>query len=473
VDQAQTFRHDVADVSLMHGWAPVTVQVIAAVVLGCAIGWRSYRWRVRFVPVAAAAGVALALAVHWFLGSAGMAGDSAPPTLWLWVALSGLATGVAGWGWLSASWWRRGASMLAVPLCLLSAALVLNGWIGYFPTVHTVWSQLTSGPLPDQTDPATLTAMQLKGVRPANGAVVPVTISAASSKFKHRGELVYLPPVWFASNPPPRLPVLMMIGAELNTPADWVRAGNAAGATDDFAALHDGNAPVLVFVDSGGEFGIDTECVNGPRGNAADHLTKDVVPFMISKFGVSPERANWGVAGFSSGGTCAVDLAVMHPELFSVFEDIAGDLSPNSGNREQTVARLFGGNPDLWAAFDPTTVMTRHGPYTAVSGWFSIPGTPGVDGVTRDAVGNPEGQDIVAGSLCAIAAANGITCAVEAQPGSHDWPFAAKAFTAALPWLAGQLGTPGVPRIALPPPATSPPPVIGTVPALAEASLGN
>jgi S-formylglutathione hydrolase FrmB len=303
--------------------------------------------------------------------------------------------------------------------------------------------------------------------------VVPVTISAAASKFEHRGELVYLPPVWFASNPPPRLPVLMMIGAELNTPADWVRAGNAVGAMDDFAAVHDGNAPVLVFVDSGGGFGIDTECVNGSRGNAADHLTKDVVPFMISNFGVSPERANWGVAGFSSGGTCAVDLAVMHPELFGVFEDIAGDRGPNSGNREQTVARLFGGNPDLWAAFDPTTAMTRHGPYTAVSGWFSIPGTPGIDGVTRDAVGNPEGQDIVAGSLCAVATVNGITCAVEAQPGLHDWPFAAKAFTAALPWLAGQLGTPGVPQIALPHPATIPPPVTGTVPALAGAPPGN
>lgn len=37
-----------------------------------------------------------------------------------------------------------------------------------------------------------------------------------------------------------------------------------------------------------------------------------------------------------------------------------------------------------------------------------------------------------------------------AQSGKHDWQFAAKAFAAALPWLAGRLGTPGVPEIALP-----------------------
>jgi predicted component of type VI protein secretion system len=34
--------------------------------------------------------------------------------------------------------------------------------------------------------------------------------------------------------------------------------------------------------------------------------------------------------------------------------------------------------------------------------------------------------------------------------GKHDWPFAANAFAAALPWLAGRLGTPGVRRTPLP-----------------------
>ncbi|EUA66177.1 esterase family protein [Mycobacterium xenopi 4042] len=78
-----------------------------------------------------------------------------------------------------------------------------------------------------------------------------MTIPADASHFKHRGELVYLPPAWFASTPPPRLPTVMMIGGEFNTPADWLRAGNAVTTIDEFAAAHGGNAPVLVFVDSG------------------------------------------------------------------------------------------------------------------------------------------------------------------------------------------------------------------------------
>jgi len=53
------------------------------------------------------------------------------------------------------------------------------------------------------------------------------------------------------------------------------------------------------------------------------------------------------------------------------------------------------------------------------------------------------------------------------QPGKHDWPFADQAFAAALPWLAGRLGTAGVPRIPLPgtPPPSAPEHATQVVPA--------
>jgi S-formylglutathione hydrolase FrmB len=239
----------------------------------------------------------------------------------------------------------------------------------------------------------------------------------------------------------------MMIGGEFNTPADWARIGNAINTADDFAAAHGGNAPVLVFVDAGGAFNNDTECVNGSRGNSADHLTKDVVPFIISNFGVSAHRENWGIAGFSMGGTCAVDLAVMHPDMFSAFEDIAGDLAPNSGTKDETISRLFGGNAAAYASFDPTEVMNRHGTYSGVAGLFAIN--------TQAA----PAQASAANSLCALGNAKGITCAIVSQPGAHDWPFASHAFATALPWMAGQLRTPGAPPVPLPVPP-QPPPIV-------------
>jgi S-formylglutathione hydrolase FrmB len=443
-----------AHLSLMHGWVPTVVQVVTVVMLLSAVGWRTRRWRLVGLPVIAVLGVALAVVAHWYIGRAGITGDSAPALLLIWIALTGLAVGTAVAGWRGSQWRRRAVSILAVPLSLLCSALTLNIWVGYLPTVESAWNQFTAGPLPDQTDRATVAAMQLVGAVHAKGAVLEVNISPAASKFAHRGELVYLPPAWFATNPPPRLPAVMMIGGEFNTPADWLRAGDAITAIDAFAAAHGGNAPVFVFVDSGGGFNIDTECVNGTRGNAADHLTKDVIPFLASSFGVSSRWSDWGVAGFSAGGTCAVDLTVMHPDVFGTFVDIAGDLSPNSGTKAQTIDRLFGGNAAAWSAFDPSTVITRHGLYSGVSGLFVVSGGLVDHNGKITASANPE--DSAANTLCGLGTARGIHCSVVAQPGKHDWPFAGRAFAAALPWLAGQINTPAVPRIPLPPPTAAP-----------------
>jgi S-formylglutathione hydrolase FrmB len=444
--------------SLMHGWIPLTVQLIAAAVVLLAIGRRSRRWLLLWVPLALLLGVGLAEAFYWYLTDQGVADEPAPLALWAWVTVSGLAAAAVVLGWRGAAWWRRAVSVLAVPLCVLGAALTLNTWVGYAPTVSVAWARVTGSPLPGQSD------------HPASGpnwaTIVKVTIPDDASGFAHRDELVYLPPAWYASTPPPRLPVVMMIGGEFSQPADWLYAGNAQQTIDAFAATHGGNAPVLVFPDYDGAFSNDTECVNGPRGNAADHLTKEVVLYMISHFGVSADPINWGVVGWSSGGTCALTLSVMHPDLFSAFVDIDGELGPNAGTKRQTIERLFGGDTDAWAAFDPRTVMAEHGHYENMSGWFSssadtptVYRTPTAGPLPSEDPGwgaNFDDHAAIANEMCRMASGHGIECAVVPNPGKHDFSSAASAFAASLPWLAGRLGTPSVPEIPLP--GTRPPP---------------
>jgi hypothetical protein len=133
--------------SLVHGWIPTTVQVIAAAALIATIGWRTRRWRLVWLPWAVLVGVALAAPAYWYVASEGLAGNPAPHSLWIWIGLSGVAAGVLVAGWRGTRWWRRGASVLALPLCLLSAALALNLRVGYFPTVQTAWNQLTGCPI--------------------------------------------------------------------------------------------------------------------------------------------------------------------------------------------------------------------------------------------------------------------------------------------------------------------------------------
>jgi S-formylglutathione hydrolase FrmB len=318
---------------------------------------------------------------------------------------------------------------------------------------------LTGGPLPGQTDHATIAKMVAARSVPAKGKLVPVDIPATESKFAHRAEFVYLPPAYFASNPPPVLPTVMMIGGQFNTAADWVRAGNAVATFDDFAAKHGGNAPVAVFADSVGTFNNDTECVNGTRGNAADHLTKDVVPYMVDNFRVSDDPTNWGIVGWSTGGTCALNLTVKYPDLFSAFVNIDGDIAPNAGTKAQTIDRLFGGDAAAYAEWDPATLIREHGRFTDVAGWFAvsapagslttpIPGTQLPEPATDDIIA--DNPTAAAHALCGLADAYGIDCAVVPQAGKHAWPFAAQTLAASLPWLAYQIDTPDVPEVALP-----------------------
>ncbi|MBI3213495.1 MAG: alpha/beta fold hydrolase [Mycobacterium sp.] len=454
-------------ISLLHGWLPVALQVIALVVLLSAVGWRNPRWRTLWLPVSAAVGLLAVGIAYWFFAATGASGGrTAPAAFWIWVALTGLTLAVAVLGWRTARWWRRGAAVTAVPLCALCVALVLNTWTGYVPTVQSGWDELNGKPLAGQTDVTDLSGLQHDRGKKAGGTIVSVSVPADASGFAHRDELVYLPPAWFASDPPPQLPVLMMIGGVFGTPADWIRSGAAQTTLDDFAAAHGGAAPVVVFVDQGGTFHNDTECVNGPRGNAADHLTKDVVPYMISKFGVSADPARWGVVGWSMGGTCAFALAVKYPELFGSFVAIDSEQFPNAGTREQTIARLFNGDEAAFESFAPASVIVDHGPYSGLAGWFAISediptlyyppaAEPGVDVAVRNAP-DPLNHAKSVNYLCGLASDYGIGCSVVADQTRHAWPAAAKAFSDALPWLAGRIGVPGAapqPMPGAPPPS--------------------
>ena len=81
----EPFRHHLL---LMHGWIPITVQVVTVGALIAAIGWRNRRWRLVWLPWAAIIGVALAVAAYWYVASEGLAGDPAPHSLWIWIGLS-------------------------------------------------------------------------------------------------------------------------------------------------------------------------------------------------------------------------------------------------------------------------------------------------------------------------------------------------------------------------------------------------
>ena len=351
------------------------------------------------------------------------------------------------------------------------------------PPCRSAWSQLTSGPLPDQTDRPTVTAMPPTRPGHRTARVVPVTSPPTRSHFNHRGELVYLPPAWFASTPPPPLPAVMMIGGRVQHPGRLAARGQRG--QDDRrlrgrARRQRAGAGVRRFRRRVQQRHRMRQRHPRQRRRPPDQRRRAVHDLELRR---QPDRANWGVVGWSMGGTCAVDLAVMHPELFSAFVDIAGDLGPNAGNKAQTIARLFGGNADAWAAFDPTTVITRaralprrrrlvRASRPTAAGPTSRPPADRQrrHPCRRTRRGRQPGRSDRRGLFAVCARPlqrDRLRCG--AQPGKHDWPFADRAFAASLPWLAGVLGTPGIPRTPLPAASA---PVAGT-PVVVPAQRSN
>ncbi|MFC6160331.1 alpha/beta hydrolase [Kribbella jiaozuonensis] len=359
--------------------------------------------------------------------------DPLPFSVWLWFGVGLAGVIVLAVGWRTAGWWRRGTAVVAVALAGLVCANQINRFVGYYPTIDSAVNDWTDTPLPGQVSMSGLAHTAGTTKLPPVGRLVAVNIPATYSHFKHRQELVYLPPIWFRGERRPALPVVELIGGERGGPGDWVRLGNAVQVSDAYAHRHHGYAPILVFADATSRFDNDTECVNGPRGNSADHLDQDIPHFIEKMFGASHDPRQWAVAGFSMGGTCSLDLVVEHPDVFDHFIDISGDLAPYTSTPAASLHDLYGGNVALEKANEALLVMRAHGKYTNVNGLFLTS--------TEELRHQHESEE-----LSTAAAKVGIWSRVEISPGTHVWQFAAPAFATAYPWLANQLALPAGPR---------------------------
>ena len=286
--------------SLLGGWLPLLVEVTAAVVVLWSVGWRTRRWRLGGYRSARPSGWPPRSPSATCVNTQGLASDPAPCSCGCGPRSAPATVPMAALGWRGARWWRRGLSVLAIPLTLLATLLALNKWVGYYPTVQSAWGALTAGPLPDRDrrGRSARAAQHLAGHREVGGGRIPDTASG----FRHRDEYVYLPPAWFAGRDPARAARGDDDRRRVQHPGGLdAQRQHHAGYRRATRTAHGGVAPVFVFVDSGGRFNNDTECVNGPRGNAADHLTKDVRPYVISQFGASSDPAQLGGRGVVDG----------------------------------------------------------------------------------------------------------------------------------------------------------------------------
>ena len=175
---------------------------------------------------------------------------------------------------------------------------------------------------------------------------------------------VYLPP-GYGTRGETALPVTVVVSGDLDSPSNPYGAEALAGAAASQIAAHR-LAPMIV-VTLPAEIGQhDQGCLNVPGGTQADlFFTQDLPQIVGSAYPAAlPVARRWAVAGDSSGGYCALQLAMTSPETFAMAAVPPDGYTAPPGSGES------GGSPQIRAQ-DDLSWLLKHQPMQPISVLFT------------------------------------------------------------------------------------------------------
>lgn len=427
--------------SLLSGPLPATIFVLAALGAVWLLVNRSRRHLILSLPLTFAGALLVVLGMWFVIEKAWHPfPDPLAASVYFW-------TGVGVWAVLlivprtlvsPRKWLAAGVSVLAGVLVVLAAALQVNLVFGAYPTVgdavgRSAANTIAIGDLPPHQDaPLTLAPAAANWQPPAGmpdvGRVTTVDIPATVSGFSGRPAVVYLPPAYFTAQRP-LLPVLVLLAGQPGSPEDWLAGGRLETTMNDFARAHGGLAPVVVVADGTGSQFANPLCVDSPLGNVATYLTVDVPAWVTSTLQVNPDHKVWAIGGLSYGGTCALQMSTLKPDIYPTFVDLSGQLEPTYGDRKSTVDQVFGGNAAAFTAINPMDLMAKN-KYLGVGGYFVV------------GAGDDEYREGLR-TVYQAAQASGMTVSFNEVPGSHSFAVWSKGLADSLPFLAQRMGLTG------------------------------
>lgn len=328
-------------------WYWVLLAQIGVTLLGFAVGW----W------------------IVWLLSDVYVAfGVGLGRKVFIRVALGVAAVGYALVSVRVHSGWRKKIAIFMIPMAMLFSGLQVNAAYGQYPTVREVlgiehFAEASSFPRATVTVEQYLQSVKSGGITVGeHGKINSVHIPATKSGFRARAAVVYLPPAALTKDVP-ELPVLVILSGQPGNPDTFFTAGGMGRIADNYAKTHNGLAPVIISPDHLGNRFHNTLCADTQvYGKTETYLMDDVMPWIENNLPVTQNHKDWGIAGFSQGGTCTVQLAPTYPNVFHFVIDVAGERGPHAGSEENMINRFFGGNKSAYEAHLPVNTFSRHAP---------------------------------------------------------------------------------------------------------------
>ncbi|KFI45436.1 Putative esterase [Bifidobacterium bohemicum] len=373
------------NIHLITGWLPKTMialtvaGIVMVVVLKSSTGWfkpllTQLAWGV--------AGLAVGGLVIWLLSDVfKVFGVSLG-----WKVMLTIAVGIAVITALAAAavqsrGARRVMAVITVVLALLTCLLRVDSIYGEYTTLGSVFGHTQFSPLDlskvhkNTTTVEAWKAEAEKGalpIVPKKGEVHSITIPSSDNRFRPRTANVYLPPAALSDNPP-ALPVMIVLAGQPGSPDRYFTAGQLGVMLNNYAAKHQGLAPIAVSPDQNGSLTRNTLCADTPEyGNAETYLVSDVTRWVKQHLPVQHTADAWLIGGFSQGGTCATQLGPAYPHIYGHIFSAGGEIEPTVGSHEKTVDEYFDKDEAKFDRHVPIKIIKRHAPSTQT--WFSIAG---------------------------------------------------------------------------------------------------
>lgn len=419
--------------SLIDGPVPVIVSVLGSLGGVWLVVSSSRRYSRRALPIAGTVAI-VATAVGYVLVEKVWRPfpDPIATTVYVWIGVGLAALFAVAFRLLAA----RGVlgkltTVVAAVLVVAAAALHVNLEFDAYPTVGNALGVESAARIPFSQVPAA-TARTVSGTPldtvwtapadlPNAGRVTSAPIPATASNFSAREAEIYLPPAYFA-DPRPLLPVLVLLAGQPGGPEDWLNGGKLAQTMDNFARDHAGLAPVVVVADGTGSAIANPLCVDSPLGNVDTYLSRDVPDWIDATLQVDRNRAHWAIGGLSYGGTCSIQMATNHPDVYPTFLDLSGQREPTLGDRDRTVQQAFDGDSAAFTAINPLDLLESR----------RYPGSAGIFVVGADDEDYKPGQQ----EMYDAAKAAGMDVQYVEVPGGHSFAVWSEGLRRELPWLA-------------------------------------
>ncbi|MFJ9632431.1 alpha/beta hydrolase [Streptomyces sp. NPDC091280] len=241
---------------------------------------------------------------------------------------------------------------------------------------------------------------------------------------------VYLPPQYFQkAYARQRFPVVVALsgypGSIFNL-AQYLRVSQTAGQLQKSGQMQ---PTIMVMIRPTIAPPRDTECVNVPGGPQTEtFLAKDLPQALKATYRVGHDASAWGVMGYSSGGSCALQLTMRNPHVYTT----AAALSPDYRVKDDpTTGNLFGSGLGRVNRVNGHDLMWRlkHLP------------APQVSVLVAESKHGERGYPQTLAFIKAVKAPMRVV-SILPESGSHNFPTWVREMPAALKWMNQQLTFP-------------------------------